>query len=474
MQKMLRIALLIGLLLAAGLALVFVWQTPKVVGISPAAGARDVTANAVVQVTFSRAMQPETVYSRLRIQPTVRGNFTWLGNTLTFTPDQPWPAGATLQVQLAAGALSDGFLPQPLNSEVRWSFTVRQPRLVFLYPSDGPANIYYQGPNTGENYLLTDTIRGVQDFDVSPDGSAIWYSERNARGGSDIYRLSLPQQETSNQEGAPEATPAVPELVVECPQALCRAVTLSPKGEYLAYEREALPQAGQATDPQVWMMRLSGADTKPFLAGELDHQTILPAWSSQDKLVFYDSTDAAFVLYDPAQGEIDRFSNQTGQPGDWQPDGQAFLAPEILFLDPGPAVVSGLERLADSHLLLHDWQTNTTRDLTQQEGIEDAAPAFAPDGASLAFARKYLDPQRWTPGRQLWLMRLAENVARPLTADPVYHHFDFAWSPDGGWLAYVRFNQTALTEPPEIWITQPLTGQTNLIIRGGYAPQWIP
>jgi Tol biopolymer transport system component len=125
-------------------------------------------------------------------------------------------------------------------------------------------------------------------------------------------------------------------------------------------------------------------------------------------------------------------------------------------------------------LLLHDWQTNTTRDLTQQEGIEDAAPAFAPDGASLAFARKYLDPQRWTPGRQLWLMRLAENVARPLTADPVYHHFDFAWSPDGGWLAYVRFNQTALTEPPEIWITQPLTGQTNLIIRGGYAPQWIP
>ncbi len=474
MRKILRIALLVGLLLAAGLALAFVWQTPRILAISPAAGASGVAASTSIQITFSRPMQPASVTSRFSLQPAVNGEFNWQANTLTFTPDQPWPAGATVQVQLAAGALSQGFLAQPLGASHTWAFTVRQPRLVFLYPSDGPANIYSYEAEAGEIRKLTNTVSGVQDFDVLADGAAIIYSIANAAGGSDIYRLVLPQLESPAEKAAPTVTPASPQLLVECPQARCSAPAISPDKEYLAYERDALPQSGQPTYPQVWVLSLTDQAAEPALAGDPEHHTVMPAWSSQGQLVFYDSTAAAFILYNPIQGEIDRFSNQTGQTGAWQPGGLAFLAPEIIFLDPGTTVVAGLERLADSHLLLHDWQTGTTRDLTQQEGIEDAAPAFAPDGTRLAFARKYLDPQRWTPGRQLWLMRLAEGVARPLTADPLYNHFDFAWSPDGGQLAYVRFNQSLLTEPPEIWITNPLTGQTSRIITGGYAPQWIP
>jgi Tol biopolymer transport system component len=476
MRRIVRIILLVGLLLAAGLALALVWQTPRLVAVAPADGTNSVAASTAIQVTFSRPMQPESVLSRFSIQPAVNGEFAWQGNTLTFTPSQPWPAGVTVQAQLAAGALSQGFLAQPLNRDQHWSFTVRQPRLVFLYPSNGPANIYYQEPATGEFRNLTNTISGVQDFDLDANGAAIFYSVRNTRGGSDIYRMALPRQEAATQGGAPTPVPDPPQLVVECLQALCRAPAISPRGDYLAYEREALPQAGQSGLPQVWVLPLSsaGSAASPFVAGVPEHQTILPVWSLQGQLVFYDSTDMAYMLYDPIQGAIDRFANQTGQPGAWQTDGRAFLAPEIIFLSPGTAVVPGLQRLADSHLMLHNWQADDNRDLTQEEGIEDAAPAFAPDGARLAFARKFLDPQRWTPGRQLWLMRLAEGVARPLTADPLYNHFDFAWSPDSSQLAYVRFNQSTLTDPPEIWTTNPLTGQTQRIIIGGYAPQWIP
>ena len=37
--------------------------------------------------------------------------------------------------------------------------------------------------------------------------------------------------------------------------------------------------------------------------------------------------------------------------------------------------------------------------------VEDVSPVFSPDGKWIAFARRYLDPLRWTPGRQVWLMR---------------------------------------------------------------------
>ncbi|MEJ2708685.1 MAG: hypothetical protein P8074_13795 [Anaerolineales bacterium] len=63
---------------------------------------------------------------------------------------------------------------------------------------------------------------------------------------------------------------------------------------------------------------------------------------------------------------------------------------------------------------------------------------------------------------------------RQLTDDPFYHHYALAWKPGGGQLAYVRFNQTVLTEPPEIWVINPETAQATRLIVGGYAPQWIP
>ena len=102
------------------------------------------------------------------------------------------------------------------------------------------------------------------------------------------------------------------------------------------------------------------------------------------------------------------------------------------------------------------------------------APVFSPDGAFLALARKNLQIELWTPGRQLWLMRTGTWQAQQLTDEPLYSHFEFAWSPQGDLLAYVRFNQAALTEPPELWVIDPYTARAAELVVGGYAPQWLP
>ena len=447
---------------------------PRVVEISPADEAVDISAGAELRIRFSRPMQPQSVLDQLTIQPPTPGKFTWESNQLLiFTPEQPWPSGATIQVELRPGAQAQGF-PALRQNELRsWSFTIRQPRLAFLYPSDGAANIYVREPSGGENRFLTNLIAGVLDFTVDPSGELIYFSLRNPQGGSDLYQLDISEQFRPATQAETASAPLQPEMIVACSPAQCRSPAVAPNGDYLPYERTLLTAQGEAIKPQVWLLPLSQPDAARQV-GDPEHVALQPSWSPQGWLTFYDPDAAAFIVVDVQGKEQMRFTNQTGQPGDWQPEGQTFVAPEIFFLDANVSSSLGLERLADSHLLMYSLSGGEPRDLTREEGIEDIAPAFSPDGTRLAFARKFLDARRWTPGRQLWLIDLAQQQAHPLTEDDIYNHFDFAWSPAGDRLAFVRFNQSLLTEPPEVWVLDLSSGEQVQIIVGGYAPQWIP
>jgi Tol biopolymer transport system component len=367
-----------------------------------------------------------------------------------------------------------------------WRFTVRQPRLAFLYPSDGPANIHVRNPVTGEDEFLTNVFSGVLDFTISPDGSRVFYSAENSAGGSDIYRLDISRRFTPPIGDDPTPVPPQAELLVSCAPAICRGAAVSPDGRYLAYERSEPPTPERQPLSQVWIVpltvrggtALSGVDAPagpPQLLGDPTHPAALPAWSDDGRLSYFDSLAEAYIVMNPDGEELARFRNTTGQPGDWQPQGRAFVAPEIFFLDEifSETLQDELDRLSDSHLMLYE-QSGEGRDLTEVEGLEDVLPAFSPDGRVLAFARKNLSVEHWTPGRQLWLMDLITRQGRALTNEPDYNHFDFAWSPDGRRLAYVRFNQAMLTDPPELWVINVENEEKTMILAGGYAPQWIP
>ena len=119
-------------------------------------------------------------------------------------------------------------------------------------------------------------------------------------------------------------------------------------------------------------------------------------------------------------------------------------------------------------------QSGQVLDLTQANNIEDTQPVFSPDGRLLAFARKYLDPQRWRAGWQLWVMQKNGLDGRALKEDPFYIYYDFAWSPDSAQIAFVRFNQAILTDPAELWLINADGSNPVQLVIGGYNPQWIP
>ncbi len=480
-----RILLVAVLAVTAALAFAYLLRTPRLLSTSPVDGAANIAAGAPLRLVFSQTMRPDDITSRLSFQPPVRGAFSWEGSTLVFNPSQPWPGGALVKVRLDSGARAAGLLPFAMNRAYSWSFRIGAPRLAYLYPANAAADLYLMNPITAETRRLTNFPNGVLDFDVSASGSAIFFSAANDQTGSDLYRLDLAVPESGAPAASPPAASATPlaasqpQLLLSCGADLCRYPRLSPLGNFMAYERKAAPGGISTGYPQVWLqeMDLQGhpANTGPVPAGEVQHQTLQPQWSPSNLLTFYDSTQQEFVILEPVHGGTTRFPNQTGQAGSWDPTGEEFVAQEISFPETAvPTTTTGMESFASSHLMRFNRLDGSVLDLTQDDRIEDASPAYSPDGVFIALGRKYLDTVHWSPGRQIWLMLANGKDAHPLTDDPDFNYFDFAWHPDNDQIAAVRFNQTSPTDLPEIWLVNPINTQAVQLIIGGYSPRWIP
>ena len=187
------ILMLVGLGCLLGLSAWYLRSRPRLLETSPPPEAQSIPGKTALRLTFSLPMQPESVESRLSTRPARGGAFTWEGNSLIFTPDQPWPSGERVEVRLAAGARSAGALSLPLQEEQSWTFDIRRPQLAYLWPAQGLANLYPLDPVSAEANQLTNSRFGILDFSLSADGESIYLSEGNANGGSDLLRLSWEQ-----------------------------------------------------------------------------------------------------------------------------------------------------------------------------------------------------------------------------------------------------------------------------------------
>jgi Tol biopolymer transport system component len=235
---------------------------------------------------------------------------------------------------------------------------------------------------------------------------------------------------------------------------------LSPDGIHLAFE--LIPQSGNLP-PGVRVFDLE--EETLINPGDEDDHLENPSWSSSGVLAYYNQSQKGYGFWNPATEENQFLPNETGGDGTWSPDGRFFVCSEIQFTS---------QTLAPRHLLLYNLEEETLQDLTRGRFLEDLNPSFAPQELVLAFSRKSLEPQNWSPGRQLWLMNILNSENTQLTDALDYHHSSFAWHPDGAQLAYVRYNQAALSEPPEIWLIKT-DGSDNLrLIINGFAPSWIP
>jgi Tol biopolymer transport system component len=446
---------------------------PRITQVQPEPDADFVPSTASIRITFNRPMDRISVESRLTIEPPQSGHFEWDGDgkEFTFVPDDPWPEGENISYVLGAGSRTNFFLP--ILRTQQWSFNVGTPRIAYLWPAGGLAQLYARSPTNGETAQLTNTPLGVLDFAVSYEGAQIVYTVLTSNGGSEIWHLDLVSEESR--------------LILECPEGFrCQEPRLSPNLEELAFERFTL-EDGSTGKPllgssEIWKIRM-GDDAQAFRLSTSNHTATSPSWSPKGLIAYYDVTSQEIMIVEPVilpepavRGSI---ANELGVIGAWAADGVSLVFPDMVILD---ETYSRHEPTGDefplfySHLFRQSIDFGLREDLSSVEFelVEDASPVLSSDGKWIAFSRKFLQEDFWTPGRQVWVMRTDGSDASQVTDVPDNNHSSLAWNPEGTALTFVRINQSDFAAGPEVWIYEFGTGELELLSSGGFLPQWIP
>jgi len=111
------------------------WRAPLVISSSPKQGQSDVLPRSSITLTFLTPMNLSTVERNISFEPQVSGQFSWQDRrTFVFTPAQPWPAGATVAVEVSRGARS--WLLRRMEEPFSLYFTIlASPMVVDTEPS---------------------------------------------------------------------------------------------------------------------------------------------------------------------------------------------------------------------------------------------------------------------------------------------------------------------------------------------------
>lgn len=404
-----------------------------------------------IEITFGQPMQPQTVESRLAIQPDVGGAFEWQGTTLVFTPDEPFSVGTTYTVSLEAGAESTSNRQATSHA---WSFVPRQPGVLYLAPADVAVQSLWLAVPDGDGppTEIFPTDFGVFDYGVSPDGQQIMLTVLDDQGGSDLWMV--------NADGSS------PHVALDCGPAICSTPAWSPDGRGIAYERVEPSPSGGLGPTRVWLYDVASGETAPVFQ---DNQLLGldPTWSPDgSSLAYFDPPQGVIRVLNLESSEGFLISSLMGNVGTFSPDGTTMVYEDMrkigrqFFTQLFVAQLNGGEvGLGD---LLEDPQ-------------EDREPAWSPDGRWLAFGRTRLDRQGGF-GSQLMLMEWETGTVRQVMDDPRYGNSQFRWDPTSRYILFSRIELGVGFPQPGLWVydTASPDNAPQLVAENAAIGHWLP
>jgi Tol biopolymer transport system component len=429
----------------------------RIVDSAPADGNDDVPISAPIRLAFSQPMDRTSVEAHLHLEPEVPGRLIWDGQEAIWRPQSALAPSTAYTITLEAGAASQR--GQPLGHSYVWSFHTREPQVLYLgkpTPEAEWRQLFVARLDGEPPRQLTDHRQGVWDYTVHPLGDALVYSVLREDGGSDLWWM--------DRDGASN------HLLVACPELACLNPVWAPDGQWLSYEQRGIWADEPNLDPKsgrIWILDLERDKTWPLF--EYDVPLHSPVWSPEGQRMAYVSPILPGVeVYDLHTEELLQFGNQWGSTPVWSPDGHSLVMPDLVLVEEMLLVRLIRTDLEDGHMV----DISGGDDL-----VKDTAPAWSPGGGWIAFGRQFLDDERWTPGRQIWLTRPDGSEAYALLSAPMADLFAFAWRPDGAALAYLRADLTeGITPVPEVsvWIYDLLQRRPLFVVEHGVLPKWLP
>ncbi|MSP12286.1 MAG: hypothetical protein EXR62_04925 [Chloroflexi bacterium] len=446
-------AALITLAAALTFVLLLAWRGDqvgvRVVQVSPAEPGSLASTKAVLRITFDQDMVTDGPAPAVSLSPPVTGTLRWEGRSLLLFPSHPLSADTVYTVTLQPGLQSqrDRILLRPYT----WHFRTGRPRILFMSRDAQERDQLFLTLLGGSSPLqLTKEPYGIWDYALSPDGAQIIYTISYPDSRNDLWIM--------NVDGA-----ARHELLA-CPDGACSGAAWFPAGGRIVFEKRALATPGGPPGlPRLWWLDLSGGATAPVFQ---DSQILGfgAAFSADGQWLSYVSpTNQGVYAFNLNDGRIRAVPSEMGAPGVWNAAGTALIVPAIQARGEGFA----------AHLLQVNPEPNQWVNLSGDNDVEDSAPAWSPDGAQIAFARKLVGSQN-TFGDQIWLMQADGSGAHPISDDPGYHHGLISWSPDGRYLLFQRFALGQAAIQPEIALIDVQAQTLRQVEAAGSWPTWLP
>jgi Tol biopolymer transport system component len=461
-ERRLHPGIWLGIVVVAVAAIAVLVILPGVAGVrivdsAPADGEGGVPITAPIRFGFSQPMDPDSVGANFGIEPEVGGRLELNGKEAIFWPHSGLAPDTVYRVTVEAGATSEG--GRPVGEAYTWQFRTRAPQLLYLgWPEPGAEvrQLFAADLDGSPPRQLTDRAGGVWDYAVHPQGEEIVYSVLREDGGSDLWRM--------DRDGAGQ------NLLLACPEAACLNPAWSADGRQLAYERRDIWADAPNLDRKagrIWLWDVDKEEDRPLF--DYDVPLHSPVWAPQgERLAMVSPMLPGIEVYDLPSEDLEQFGNEWGAAPVWSPDATQLAVPELMLA--GESLVV--------RLVIVDLDNGEMLDISGDDDfVKDVSPAWSPGGGWIAIGRQFLDEERWTPGRQIWLVRPDGSEAYALLEEPMVDHFAFAWRPDGAALAYVGSDLSEGPQPvPDvsIWILDLIQREPWFVAGDGVLPGWLP
>jgi Tol biopolymer transport system component len=210
------------------------------------------------------------------------------------------------------------------------------------------------------------------------------------------------------------------------------SASFSPDGAMIAF----LASTGHGA-AQVWVKNLSHGDPLQITDGETDASR--PRWSPQNDQIVFARQGQGIWSVPPLGGAAQRIIAEGRNP-DFSPDGR-----QVVFEKRREIWVARFDGSGQHHLLG-----------LPQGSVGLGAPAFSPDGRSIALVCRTVGPKG-----DIWVLPAAGGQARRVTFDEA-EAGDPAWTPDGRWIVFPSDRAGAST----LWQVAAAGGQPEPLTIG--------
>jgi hypothetical protein len=402
---------------------------------------------------FSRPVQTDLVEKLWQTVPLIEGKWEWLDERhVRWNSINPLSSDQKTALQFAPGQVGQN--GEQISNQVRWEVTVRTPRIIVTQNEGGGQDLFSYGLEDGSPEVQVSHTNGrVYDYQTSPDGETIVFSEVNDLNGIDLW---IVQRDGSNQH-----------KLLDCGADRCSTPAFSPILHELAYTREGagLDPNGPKGVPRIWILDMQSGQTAPLFT-DLQKIGYGPKWSPDGQwLSIWNGSQGGIQVVNRKTGDTFMLESANGDSGTWTQNSKYLYYANT---------VSG-ETGFHNVVLRADISSQTVSTILggnlEGGGLSVGNPVASPTDTWVAVT---IQENVQIPGRILFLLfpdtKDGISISNDLSRMPGF----YSWTPDGNRLVYQLDVLGGKQNNVEIWVWERKEGKSIRITTGGRAPQWLP